>query len=916
MTLYESIIEFGIVVLLIYTPLAFGGVTPRSIAFVEILSGTLMIVWLVKSILPRKSSHGHAHSHRQQRSEEGRLRKHPSHGQSLAFPLIGTIGAFFALIFLQLVPLPGFLVKIFSPATYRLYAEGAADTVSSFPTLLTLSVCPQATEMELFKFLAYAAVFFLIIATIRTSQQVNRLVYIIIIVGFLESFYGLLHFVSGQQTSSSWVHGTFVNKNHFAGYLEMVIPLTFGMLFTRFEKRNSSPLGITETFEEKYMKGFFALFILFIMICAHILSGSRGGIISFTFGMLFFVLFGYTRQLLRKWIVILLIFLPLTLGIIVAANPDLIVKRVSTLTELETDSSFRVRWELWRSALQIFQDYPLVGSGFGTFAHLSQRYRTFRWNLQFNYPENDYLQFLSETGIIGAFLVFGMGGLFFYRIITIWKQRHSRWAVAIVAGGLSAMVSIMIHSGTDFNLHIPSNALLFTVIAALSYVTVHTHRTEGGRTHPSPSQEGNFRAALRGSQKAENGSSEVQKFRSSEKQKLVIPAIVLVGLYLFRVANAYYAFVHYEAVNGVIAPQKIVPVDATQHAQVVSQLETAIRHDGDNAEYAYALGSYLARYYTDVQNSETMSRKNEGWREAEGWLQKAVRLDPANPWYYYELGLLSYSRGDCHDWNHAHPTEGWEKCPVTRYFWAALHTAPQQTFLREAVGRWYYAYDRATTVRLMREIMAGDKGNAPVGYGIATEFAKFLYTMRMDYESDLEAKRALPPEKEGAERCKVNVALQNQQEIELGADDGSAEWRTPLTSETVRIKKVICLPENLEAYQRAALEIYMSTNGNKNFTAQISIDDHDLKSSPPTVSGGRKWYEIPFDKSLLQGKASITVYIRVTGASETGGYLEIWGDQDPPNTQSTFNFNTKNDLSSDQGVQTGEYMIRLVLRKS
>jgi len=890
--MYEAIIESGIIFLLIYTPLAFGGVSQRSIMLLEIVSGVLLIVWFAKVISQRKKGYSSTDSQRK-------------HIFLISTPFIVAIALFFALILLQFVPLPDFLIKIISPASYRIYTEGASYTASAAPNLLPLSVCTQATEEEFYKFLAYAAIFFLIVNNIRTSKQMNRLVYLIIAVAFLESLYGLIQFVSGQhfiysyKMKSFWVQGTFVNKNHFAGYMEMAILLMFGMLFTRFEKRSSSPLrNIEQTFEEKYMKVFFVLFVLFIMISAHLLSGSRGGVISFSFGMMVFVFLVYNRRLLRKWIMIVLIFLPLVAVMLLMIVPEQFIASLTRFSEQQFDPSFQVRWEIWRTQGHIFQDFPIGGSGFGAFSHLARRYQTFRWSHRLAHSESDFMQLLAETGIVGTVLVAWMGAMFFYYILSMWKRRRSRWVLAITAGGLSAIVSIVIHGGFDFNLHIPANALLLSVIAALSYVTVHIQRAEG-------------QSAV-GSRQSAVGSRQ-------SMYRLVIPVGVLVLFYLFRVTESYYAFGHYRQFTYAVQEEDTPSVTAIQHDYIIDHIKKAIRHDRNNAEYYFALGSYLYRYYADIQDAEAIEHKEQGFHEAEGWLHKAIMLDPANPGYYYEMGRLSDSRGDC-----SPPIPRGEqggKCPAALYFLAALNNAPKNMFLRKVVGRWFYHYNQETGYQFLREILSRDTEDTPESPRIAREFSKFLYEIHMDYESDREAKRALHLEKGEPEECKASFAPRSkinfalQEEIELGNDDGSAEWRTALTSETQRVKKVICLPENLDEYNYSAVKIFMNNGGGRHFITHISIDDQLIRQYHRTVPRVRNWHEIPFDKNLLQGKSSINVYIRVTGVSEAGNYLEIWGDHDIPNRHSVFNFNTKDDLSSDEGIQTGEYMIRLVLKK-
>jgi hypothetical protein len=130
----------------------------------------------------------------------------------------------------------------------------------------------------------------------------------------------------------------------------------------------------------------------------------------------------------------------------------------------------------------------------------------------------------------------------------------------------------------------------------------------------------------------------------------------------------------------------------------------------------------------------------------------------------------------------------------------------------------------------------------------------------------------------------------------------------------MRVKKEICLPETLESYDTAMLRIFLNHGGNPNFIMQVSLDDQSIKALPPLPETAQ-WYEIPLERSLLAGKSLITVYIRISGASEAGNSLQLWGDQDTPTTQSVSNLKTIHDLSSDEGNQTGEYMIRLVLHR-
>ena len=232
---------------------------------------------------------------------------------------------------LQIIPLPGFLLRMISPSSYRLYADAAATIHVELPNFLPISVCSHATETELYKLLAYIGLFFLIVNNLRSPRQVKRLVYVIIAIGLFESLYGVLEYFSGRhqiffyKKSSLTVSGTFVNKNHFAGYLEMVIPLTFSLLFIRLEERNQ---GASKTllrfFDDKYMKAVLVGFLLAIMISALVLTGSRGGVVSFAGGMLCLTVLAYNRHVLRKRALIIVLLVLLALGLAVLLGHELI----------------------------------------------------------------------------------------------------------------------------------------------------------------------------------------------------------------------------------------------------------------------------------------------------------------------------------------------------------------------------------------------------------------------------------------------------------------------------------------------------------------------------------------------------------------------------------------------------------------
>jgi O-antigen ligase len=90
----------------------------------------------------------------------------------------------------------------------------------------------------------------------------------------------------------------------------------------------------------------------------------------------------------------------------------------------------------------------------------------------FEHAENDYIEILTDTGFTGFALIAGMICAYFYSVMKGWRIRHNNFVKCIVAGGISSCMAIVVHSLTDFNMRIPANAMLLTIIAAITYSVV------------------------------------------------------------------------------------------------------------------------------------------------------------------------------------------------------------------------------------------------------------------------------------------------------------------------------------------------------------------------------------------------------------------------------------------------------------
>jgi tetratricopeptide (TPR) repeat protein len=399
---------------------------------------------------------------------------------------------------------------------------------------------------------------------------------------------------------------------------------------------------------------------------------------------------------------------------------------------------------------------------------------------------------------------------------------------------------------------------------------------------------------------------------------------------VFQILTNYVAFWNYEQFR---QRSQEPPTQAAllfeEPDPAMEALERAIRYDPKNAEYAYALGSYQHQHLPDVAHPYSENLRHQKLDTAEAWIGSAIMLAPTNAWYYYELGRLSLQREPCEQSTASDSqfrlldkagSDGATTCAAARYFEAALQNAPHDAFLQETVGRWLYTYAPDRTSATIEALVAQEVTLVGSMASASKQYAQFLYDIGLDYASDLRK----PPPPSSAYPNNTSDVLARLPNIlsdsddrtvtEFGNDDGTPEWRTRLYADTLRVNKIIYVPQDLSSYTAAALKIYMNNGGRADFKTHFSVDNHLIKTFAYTIPRQPDWYEIPFDISQLHGKSSITVYIRTTEASQTENYLQIWGDQDTPTTHSVFNFDTTNDLSFDDGMQTGEYLIRLALK--
>lgn len=468
---FDIIIEKGILFLIIFTPLAFGSVQEWSSSVMELAAFIVLGAWMIK-----------AWSGKTVVIRDTRL-------------LIPTAG-FLVFMLFQLTPLPQGILTAIAPANAAIYRDFglAGDTGWK-----TISIHPWATRQELVRVIAYLAVFFVIINHYRDREKIQRLVVSVIMMGALliviaiaqkETWNGrVLWFypVEAHHASSrnSAIWGPYINRNHFAGYLEMVIPLVLATSFYRAAKLGKgrhTPLlqKLTNAWASRRFPEFTLYGLLGLVMTATLFATlSRGGIMGVLAGLLVFFGLARSRGRLKKRADLFAMLGAALLLMLVVAAWSRIEGRFEQLGE---EQSLQRAW-VWKDSLNIVRDFPLFGTGLGTFGDIYPKYQTHSSLILYDRAHNDYVEALTDLGTVGLLILTTMAAYYGKIIYRAWKNRDKTYIKIMGAGGMASLAAMAVHSTMDFNLHIPANALLLTIIAGITYATVFHSDGERSSVH-------------------------------------------------------------------------------------------------------------------------------------------------------------------------------------------------------------------------------------------------------------------------------------------------------------------------------------------------------------------------------------------------------------------------------------------------
>lgn len=434
---------------LIFAPLAFGSVETWSIAIVESL------VFLTSLICFFETRH--------------------TSKPLLEVPGIFPLFLLTLFIWFQLIPLPPAIVHFISPSIYDAYFPILNIQENNF--WIPLTVNQKSTLLEGLRITSYAFFYIITVQLLshkefltKTVQIVTGLAIVIAFLAILQKFTSpdLIYWFRAVPGNTHPV-GPWIYRNHYAGFMELLFPLVLALFFyyrPNFHDQQSFRSKAVSMLSAPGSNVHFFLGFSVILILTSIFIGlSRGGIIATNISFFLFLILLTKKSTHSGKILPFVIFCCVLLAT-TWFGWEPILARFNTITT-ETGSIVTDRFPIWMDCIPLVKDFFLTGSGFGTFIHVFSQYNNLPASTVFDHAHNDYLELITDGGLIGFFLAAWFVVTIFRNGIKQLSIRRESYSILLIIGALTASFSILIHSITDFNMHNGANGLYFFFVCGV-----------------------------------------------------------------------------------------------------------------------------------------------------------------------------------------------------------------------------------------------------------------------------------------------------------------------------------------------------------------------------------------------------------------------------------------------------------------
>lgn len=368
---------------------------------------------------------------------------------------------------IQLIPLGITQLAILSPSAAELFQNaGSSHGYISLDT--------HATKTALVKGITYTLFAFNVAVLVYTTFRLKQVLYTIVLSGAFQAFYAAIAVLLDWEQSLVFgfkevgvATGSFVYKNHLANYLMMCLVLGIGLIISQL---HVSPSGswferLRRWGEGLVSRKMFVRLALVIMVIALVMTRSRMGNTAFFAattlgGLVALAFYKYKPRAMVPLIVSLIIVDTVVVGAVFGL--DKVKERLEQTSVLKETRDEVIEW-----SLPIISDFPLTGTGMGSFYTIFPRYTQFNIGY-YDHAHNDYLQFAVEAGL-PATLLLGFAWIWaIYLTVRSMSKRNSKTLRGTALGCLMGLIGMLMHISVDFNLQAPANAMTFVLLLVLA----------------------------------------------------------------------------------------------------------------------------------------------------------------------------------------------------------------------------------------------------------------------------------------------------------------------------------------------------------------------------------------------------------------------------------------------------------------
>ncbi|HEX8407617.1 MAG TPA: O-antigen ligase family protein [Thermoanaerobaculia bacterium] len=400
---------------------------------------------------------------------------------------------FLAAGLLQLIPLPPALLRSLSPTSHAVWSSAShvvtlagAQPRAAWP----ITVDPHLTAFELLRLTALLATFTCCALLIRNQARRRALAFVICAAAMFEALYGLREAALQRYEIWGWVNrlvfdrvtGTFVNPNHFAHYLAIVLPMAIFLAASLWRDTGGRDLPVTTHIvalleRHTLLLGFTVLAAL-ACVAAILLSQSRGALLALAAAFCGVAALLPGRRVAR-------LALGVTAGVVLVAALALFLGTERTIARFnpgDAGKSTASRRHSMETAGRIWERFATFGSGHGTFERIVSMEQNQDLGHIYNHAHNDYLEIAATAGTLGAVIgiVALLGGYVALVRMTFGAQSRELSFVrrAFQLAALLSLTFAMVHALIDFNFFIPANPATLAAIAGAAVASIdHDKRT-------------------------------------------------------------------------------------------------------------------------------------------------------------------------------------------------------------------------------------------------------------------------------------------------------------------------------------------------------------------------------------------------------------------------------------------------------